>query len=495
MRFQDYDCQYSSRKKAFYPVVPYNTQTFSYLPVMGHFDFTRLRQTNVLDQIYSRQPLSNQFGIVSLSQTISPLLNKMGTMRNPITGENLGTCTLIAENLVMVSRHAIQDLNVQNIEVTFGYTEFDRTSYAAGHTSFDNVIEDDISCDYAIVKLKKPVGKRLGYVPLNTQDNTVSEPALLHYPLGKSLKVSVHTFVQTQYQTSHLLANHDSDYFSSGGAYFDPLGHMTAMHLGTQLEGDTMNLLRYAMPLQEIVRYKPNSILQKFAEGTFSQERSYTSDARQTYLYPAPHNYLIDEEGYQSEKVLRKLLKNHLKIDKKIRFTKSGAISFSKTNLQYIADNYPREFSAFREKCLGVSGTHGLTKQYSVKGVIESDHTIPHNVWKSTTNQKMRRLVTGGGTRPGENDMPAITIPYGKHRELQTTGSSNVAKAFHKTLVRLCNQDKIDDALILCFREYAAHGIKLKDYKKQIKDSLTEHVSLGVISAQQKQRIITKLFS
>lgn len=32
------DEEYSSSTKAFYPVVPYNTQTFHYLPVMGRFD-------------------------------------------------------------------------------------------------------------------------------------------------------------------------------------------------------------------------------------------------------------------------------------------------------------------------------------------------------------------------------------------------------------------------------------------------------------------------
>lgn len=486
--------EYSSIRKAFYPVVPYNTQSFHYLPVMGHFDFTRLRQTNPLDLIYSQRPAPNQFGVVSLSNTISPLLHKMGTMEDLVSGESLGTCTLIAKNLVLVARHAIQGINIQNIQATFGYTEFNGSFSFVGYTRFNHVIEEDISCDYAIVTLRNPIGERLGYVPLSIADNTLSEPALLHYPLGKTLRVSVHTFVQTQYRTSYLLAYHDSDYFSSGGAYFDPLGRMTAMHLGSQLEGGHMNVLRYAMPLKDIVRSNPHSILQKFARGELSQANSYTSRVYKTYLSPVPHNYLMDEEGYQSEKVLRKHLGGHLKQDKKIKFTKSGAISFSTANLKYIASNYPSEYRDFREECLGMVGVHSLTKQYSVKGVIESDHTIPHDVWKSTTNPKMKKFLTGGGTRPGENDMPAITIPYDRHRELRTTGSSKGAKAFRQSLVNLCNNDKIDDALILCFEEYRTHGINLTDYRTQVQGSLDEHVKLGVISTQQKQKVTKALF-
>lgn len=491
---QERNSRYSSREKAFYPVVPHNSQTFRYMPVTGHFDITRLGQTNVLDLIYSRPFAPKQFGVVPISETISPLLRKMGTMQDQATGESLGTCTLIAENLVMVARHAVQGRNVQNIHVRFGQTEFNNQSFTTGNASFECVIEDDISCDYAIVQLKEPIGRRLGYVSLSAQEHVMTEPVLLHYPLEQSLKASIQTFVQTSYETKHLLAYHDSDYFSSGGAYFDPQGRMIAMHLGSQLEGDTMNLLRYAVPLRNIVRKNPRSILSLFTAGELSQANSYTHKAAAVFLVPAPHNYLIDEEGYQSEKILRNLLKKHLAKDQKIRRTKSGAISFSETNLSYIASKYPREYNAFIVKCSGITGTHGLTKQYSVKGRIESDHTLPHDVWKSTTNPKMKRLVRGGGTRPGENGMPAITIPYDRHRELRTTGSSTEAKAFRRKLVGLCNQDRVDVALILCFKEYELHGIKLIDYQTQIKHCLTEHVTIGVISRREKQKIERKLF-
>ncbi|MCB0387065.1 MAG: hypothetical protein KDD43_16845, partial [Bdellovibrionales bacterium] len=299
----------------------------------------------------------------------------MGTIRDTQTGQSLGTCVLIAENLVLMARHAIEGRNVPYLDVTFGYTEFLGKTHSAGHTLFESVIENDPSLDYAIVKLKGPIGKRLGFVSLNTQDHTVSEPALLHYPLGKPLKVSVHAFDQTPYQTQFLLTYHDSDSFSSGGSYFDPYGRLSALHLGSQYDGKTLNLLRYALPLRKIVTHHPTSILHKFATRELSQSRSYTSQDALTYLPFTDHQFLMDEEGYQSEKVLRRLLGSRVQTDRNIRKTQRGAISFSPTNLQYIATTYPAIYRAFQKECLGVTGVHAWTKQFSVTGVIESDHT------------------------------------------------------------------------------------------------------------------------
>jgi hypothetical protein len=482
---RNWEKEYSSREKAYYPIVPYNTQTFCYAPVTGNFDFTRLKQTNVLDIVYSRSSQFRALGVVSLAHTVSSLINKIGTMENGITGGNLGTCTLIAHNLVLVARHAIENCDIQNINVTFGYIEYEGSFYQSSQTSFERIIEEDHVLDYAIIQLKEPLGN---FVSLNIEGQTIAEPALLHYPLGKTLKVSVHTFVQTIYQTDYLLVYHDSDYFSSGGAYFDPMGRMIAMHLGAQLQEDTMNLIRYALPLEVIVMRNPNSLLGKLANGKLPQACSYTTESYSTFLAPTNHNYLIDEEGREAEKVLRALLKDELKTDKKIKRNKNGTITFSHANLEYIANNYARKFNLFEERCLGITGRHGFTHLYSVKGVIESDHTIPHNVWEKTVNPKMKKVLAGGGKRRGENDMPAITIPWEIHHNLLTTGGVKGYQAFHLDLIDLCDNDKIDDALILCYLEYRAKGLELKAYESEIKSSLDDYANLGLISNLQKKK-------
>jgi len=487
----DSEVEYSSRKKADYPIVPYNAQPFYHAPAMGSFDFQRKNQTDVLDLIYSQRPPLHQFQ-VSLANTISPLLNKMGTMKDLITKENLGTCTLIAHNLVLVARHAIEGCSIQNITITFGHTRFKGIYYSTGQTNANCVIEEDAYCDYAIIQLEQSLGESLGFAPLNIDGRMHSEPALLHYPLGKPLKVSVHAINQTQYQAEFVLTDHDSDYFSSGGAYFDPMGRMSAMHLGAQLREETMNLRRYALPFNTIIERNPHSLLGKFARGELSQAASYTIDTRLTYLAPTNHAYLMDEEGRESEKILRKLLPKGWEKNTSIKQNKNGTIYFSKRNLEYLASNYPREYENFKKNCVGITGKHQFTRLYSADGVIESDHTIPYDVWNSTTHPQMASITSGSGKRPGEDDMPAMTIPYEIHRRLLTTGSSTEAQNFRESLTGLCNAGKVDQALILCYQEYENRGLDLQHYKGSIVSSLDNHVGLRLITDTQKAAILRR---
>lgn len=145
------------------------------------------------------------------------------------------------------------------------------------------------------------------------------------------------------------------------------------------------------------------------------------------------------------------------------------------------------------EKCLKIAGLHNITRQYSVLGFIESDHTIPHNVWKSTQNPLMKNLVKGSGKRPGENNMPAITIPDSIHQSFLTTGKSCAVQNFHNSLVALCDKGQIDEALIQCFQEYQSKGIDLKEYKDAIEKSLQEYINLNLITFNQKNDILTRL--
>ncbi len=486
------EISYSSSKKEFYPIVPYSGP-FHYAPVSSSFDDTRVQQTDVLELISSKSSFS-ALGNVSLAKTISPLWKKMGTITDTITGENVGTCTLIASNLVLVARHSVEGHDIRFLTATFGYTKLHGSVYSVAQTSFTKFIEEDAQSDYAIIKLKEPLGSHLGFVSLNISNQTCCEPALLHYPLGKPLKVSVHEICHTQYQSDHLLAYHDSDYFSSGGAYFDTEGRMIAIHLGAELQGETMNLFRYALPLEAIVRRNPHSLVGKLAGGELSQAFVYDNPfSNSFFLNPVIRDFLIDEEGRESEKSLRKLLGSDLK-DKNIKKNKNGTISFSDSNLEYIANKYGKKYDAFEEECLGKTGLHKLTRLYSVTGVIESDHTIPHHVWAATKNPKMKQVLTGSGKRSGENDMPAITIPYDIHRNLLTTGGVAGYQQFHEILIDLCDKDEIDEALIKCYEEYKSKGLDLQAYKTSIKKSLEDHVSLGLITKGEKRKIIQKIF-
>lgn len=481
------DILYSDPTKAFNSSVPYNTQTLPYMPVSGIFKPRRLDQTDVL---YVPPPAQQPFfGEVPLAPVVSKNICNMGAITTH-TGENLGTCTLISENLVLVARHTIEGKDIRGLYANFGYhLQYDGSLHICEQAWFDYVVEDDQECDYAIVKLKTAV-KRNEYLKLSISDDPIAELALLHYPIGKPLKVSVHAILQSHYYSHYLNTFHDTDYFSSGGAYLDPLGHLTALHLGSQLDGDRVNVSRYAITLKRIVERNPHSILLQLTNGRLSQSVSYKWDQHQHFLELGTQPFLMDEEGYQSKKILTNLLKNihdpHIQKNK-------GGVALSATNLDYIQAHYPIKFKQFEKQCLFIAGTHKTTKQFSVVGYIESDHVIPHDVWKSTTNPKMKKLVKGSGTRPGENEMPAITIPYDKHRDLLTTGSSPQSVNFRKSLVTLCNQGKVDQALTRCFQEYRKNGISLKAHKPQIIASLDAHVTVGVITKSQKNGILSTL--
>ncbi|MCP5505625.1 MAG: trypsin-like peptidase domain-containing protein [Chlamydiales bacterium] len=197
--------------------------------------------------------------------------------------------------------------------------------------------------------------------------------------------------------------------------------------------------------------------------------------------------------GYRSEIELRALLQGQLTTDKTLGRTKAGKIKTSKEDVAYIKTTYPEVFAALVEKCVGKGGLHKFTNTYSVFSAVDSDHTIPHDVWKTTTNPKLKDHVRGKEKRPGERHMPAITIPHEIHEQLGTTASSAAAVAFRAEVTDLCDQDKIPDALIKCFREYERCGINLKSYQEGLLNMLNEYVKMKVITDTELANIKTTL--
>lgn len=467
---------YSTASKTFYPINPYNV-TPRYSPTV-QFDIGQLEQTDVRDIISLRY--EDPFGAISLAKTVNSLISKMGAIQTK-TKKVLGTCTLISEDLVITARHVIEGEQMDDLMLAFDYIKAqNHSNFQSFQTGLDYVVEDDPKFDYAIIKLKAPIGK-LGYAELNSGDPFPGETALLHYPHERGLTVSVNTFdQQSSHYSLYTRCFHDSDYGSSGGAYFDPFGRLTAIHLGAELEADGVNLSRCAIKIQDIVARNRSSLLSYYSSGTKTFKR---------YLEPYFRDFLIDEEGAQSQRIFTELLGNAVKTDKKITLTKAKIVAFSK--LDYLYNNYHSTFLKTYNLCLYITGAHAFTKQYSMAYRIESDHIIPHHVWAATTLPSMKHLVRGGGSRPGENEMPAITIPYGIHRDLRTT----VSKIFHQELINLCDQDRVHRAFIKCVKEYQANGIDLTivKIKKAIIKCLDLHIKLGVIKKGKRNSVINLL--
>ncbi len=491
-QFQQNSTSYSHLNKAFYPVVPANTQEITYGPVAGEFDQLRLQETPVLELINKIAPnFCKMYGVIYLKDMLPDLISKMGIITDETLENDLGSCALIAENLIIVARHAIENRSIDKLLVTFGYVEFQGIESFANRTKLDYVIEEDCLLDYAIVRLSEPLGKTLGFISLNFNAPSAQESALLHYPLGKSLRVSVHALACLTQDNFRQTVFHDSDSLSSGGAHFNPCGEMVAMHLGTVIEHEKMHLKRCALPLYEIAHKNPSSLICRFAREKFSQQKMYVAPQPKFYLESYSHDFLMDLEGYQSEKILHELLENTLKSDKKILLTKNKKISFSEKNLEYIKNTYPQKFSLFIKRCLNKSDAHAVTKQYSVKGYVDSDHTLPHDVWKSTTHPIMKPLIQGKGKRPGENILPAITIPHDKHVDLKTTGNGNDRQKFRRKLVSFCDNNRVDQALLRCLKDYKNQGIHLN--ANQITTMLDQYVDLQLLNQKDKKEILKKL--
>lgn len=137
---------------------------------------------------------------------------------------------------------------------------------------------------------------------------------------------------------------------------------------------DEMTHFRYAITLKKIVQLNPCSWLALFKSSSCIR-----------FLNPSTHGFLIHEEGNQSQKILTKLLGSDRISEAKIKTTAAGLVAFKKKEyIEKIKELYEEEFESCVNACLYRSGYHQYTKEYSIANHIESDHTLPYNVWKRT---------------------------------------------------------------------------------------------------------------
>ncbi len=280
---------YSTTTREFQPVVPANSQTFSYASTEGSFRCSRLGQTNIRD-VLKHEPvdtghMSGPYD-VSISEVLAPLWKGVGLICfQGHVNDQFGTCTLIGKDLALIPYHCIEDIDVRQLQVYFGYFLNTETTDLGNVYTVEMVVEADPDLDYAIIKLGGDPGKKEGIVPISTSSSIYAQPALLHYPLAKPLKASIHTFVQSNFAQNLLNTYHDSDYGSSGGTYISPSGTMVAMHLGLKRQFATSNVSRLALPLHKIREMFPNGILNRIAKGTLDPMEPFSPDREDRVTY------------------------------------------------------------------------------------------------------------------------------------------------------------------------------------------------------------------
>lgn len=283
---------YSSSVKAFESLIP-ATGASQYASLLGQFRVQRLPQANICEVI-QKDPVEeghlNDPYDVSLAETLKKIQAAVGKV-NDETGQ-LGTCSLLSFNLAIVPYHCIAGQELKNLTVVFQNVIYNRRECRGEPFPIQGVVECDVELDYAIMQLGGDPGRKYGWLPLCQDSGICSEPLLLHHPLGKPLKVSVHHMENDTKTTpifGRLLTYHDTDYGSSGGAYVNPRGHFFAMHLGTEREMTGFNLLRIAISIETMIQHHPRGLLSAFARKELPQDA--TIQTRQCVERLTPYDY------------------------------------------------------------------------------------------------------------------------------------------------------------------------------------------------------------
>ena len=160
--------------------------------------------------------------------------------------------------------------------------------------------------------------------------------------------------------------------------------------------------------------------------------------------------------------------------------------------------------------CLGVGGKHGDTRKYSRKEKIESDHFPPYDAYnqlyeKENCPSQIKAIFDNySGKRRGETQLPAITIPYVIHRELDTTGSSKESRNFRSAQAKDIAAGNTCEAIKKNFNNYLVKGLfkrsnyncvdsefdtLLRKYLKGFKTALKQHEELKFLDARNRAEL------
>lgn len=290
--------------RSFYGIVPSNSQADCFASPQGAFTISRLQQSDIL-KVLEANP-TDSFCLqglydVSIKEVLNSLWQSVGQVM--FSNVHLGGCALISKNLILVPCHVIEGLDVRKMSAIFGRVRVSETEELLGNFyPVLGIVECDPEIDYAILILDGKPGEEHGFLRLGMDVTTPT--ALLHYPLGKSQKLSVHAFDQTVYSNRYRDTYHDTDYGSSGGSYIAPSGALTAIHLGSQRIPHSFNLLRLALPIQTITNEKPNGILKKFLRSNIFQDDSYCKEDIISYCLQQYQRQFIDFEKYEKSQFI-----------------------------------------------------------------------------------------------------------------------------------------------------------------------------------------------
>ncbi|MCP4367114.1 MAG: trypsin-like peptidase domain-containing protein [Deltaproteobacteria bacterium] len=157
--------------------------------------------------------------------------NSVGRIESP-KGTGIGTCVLVAKDLLLTCHHIFSKGNIQQAWVRFDYKE---NSYSLEEDFFEldlNFVSAHNQPDYALVKINGQPKQKI-IVPLNKTLSSGQESRIriIHHPQGNPVVVSdVGQIVQEG--ADYIDHNLSTDEGSSGAPVFDQEWDLVAIHRG-----------------------------------------------------------------------------------------------------------------------------------------------------------------------------------------------------------------------------------------------------------------------
>ena len=221
----------------------------------------------------------------------------------------------------------------------------------------------------------------------------------------------------------------------------------------------------------------------------------------------------INEARKSQEYLLSKIkAKNRGRTLPAAHLNKKGLPKISSPNTFHLIETeYSGPLEETVYECLGRGGRHGKTKEWSLKGKIESDHFPPFDAYVKalhlgTCKNEVKASIKSNRRR---DNLPAITIPYNVHRGLDTTGNDTDHNEFRKKQAKSIGQGKFVDAIEMNLGSYRTHGLfkrstypklsnrnfrsLLKKYYVGFENALQEHVNLKFINPEEKKQLLATL--
>ncbi|CAB4029020.1 Hypothetical predicted protein [Paramuricea clavata] len=357
----------------------------------------------------------------------------------------------------------------------------------------DPTIKFDRNRDAAVVILNntdsKNVLNRVNRFPspsLDQNDSDMSTAILIHYAVGNYKQVS--RGEREGMEGNFMLLKSRYHIRAGPGASGAPLFN---------LKGEVVDILKSHESINEEIRNFVPISLGSIIRGTCDETRVNTLEE---YIFEC-------NEGKESELILSnnvKIWENHRRC--RVPCLTELCVRDKLTILK--KEKFQAILHATVFDCLGQGGAHKDTKKWSLQGEVESDHFPPHNAFHEAykqngcRNEAVKKLFESNksGKRPGENLLPAITIPKAIHGILDTTRSVE----FRLTQQNNIEPGNVDNAIALNFQNYAKKGLfkrsnyvchdtefgKLLDkYMKGFKDALKRHEQLGFIDANKRRKL------